>query len=65
MKVKLESHRRYRVRNEEMYFWRYRSNGIPEFYYYAQYGDTKHIIYYWDRDLRADEIEVIKQPMIV
>lgn len=64
MRVKLEVHRKYLVRNEEMFFWRYRPNGTPEFYYYAQYGDTRHIIYFWDMDLRDYEIQVIKGPML-
>jgi hypothetical protein len=48
----------------EMFFWRYREDETPEFYHYQKYVDTRHIIYFWDKDLRRCDIKAHEGPLI-
>lgn len=63
-KMKLIAHHEYIVRGTKMFFWRLRDDVTPEFYHYQKYGDTRHIIYFWDKDLKVSQIEGARGPMI-
>jgi hypothetical protein len=55
--MKLIPFRPYEVKGMPMYFWRYRDDDTPEFYYHAGYGATLHTIYYWNKDLKKEDIK--------
>jgi hypothetical protein len=55
--MKLYPHKTYEVKGMQMCFLTFQDDGTPLFYYTASSGIMKHIIYYWDKDLKREHIK--------